>query len=197
MKQLHDNNTDYELESFSGCLALVLRPNVGSSTVSSGSKSHVPRQGNPGNACCRGGELTRDQFCLFAEWSSRFQVYLAQIYRHCSSLRASRMTCLPVANVRECDDFGASAVIDVDAKPEKLTWPFRTKCGLYHWFSQSSLTHLPSRIKTLDRHCWHIAQTLCWQIRCCKRPELKSKLNFLVRRQEREVRGRHEVRARE
>ena len=36
------------------------------------------------------------------------------------------MTCLPVANVRECDDFGASAVIDVDAKPEKLTSPFRT-----------------------------------------------------------------------
>ena len=36
------------------------------------------------------------------------------------------MACLPVANVRECDDFGASAVIDVDAKPEKLTSPFRT-----------------------------------------------------------------------
>ena len=37
-----------------------------------------------------------------------------------------------IANVRKCNDFGASAVIDVDTKPEKLTWPFRTKCGLYH-----------------------------------------------------------------
>jgi hypothetical protein len=27
----------------------------------------------------------------------------------------------------QCDDFGASAVIDADAKPEKLTLPFRTK----------------------------------------------------------------------
>ena len=48
MKWLHDNNVDYKPESFSGCLALVLLPNVGSSTStgSSGSKSHVPRQGN-------------------------------------------------------------------------------------------------------------------------------------------------------
>jgi len=32
-----------------------------------------------------------------------------------------------MVNVCECDDFGASTVIDVDAKPEKLTSPFRTK----------------------------------------------------------------------
>ena len=56
--------------------------------------------------------------------------------------------------------------------------------GSYHWFSQSLLTHLPSWIKTLDRHCWHTARTLRWQIRYCKRPELKSKLNYLVRQQE-------------
>jgi hypothetical protein len=31
-----------------------------------------------------------------------------------------------VANVRECDEFGAS-VIDIDAEPEKLTLPFWTK----------------------------------------------------------------------
>ena len=32
-----------------------------------------------------------------------------------------------VANVRECDDFGASAVIDAGAKLEKPTLPFRTQ----------------------------------------------------------------------
>jgi len=32
-----------------------------------------------------------------------------------------------IANIRKCNDFGASTIIDVNAKPEKLTWPFQTK----------------------------------------------------------------------
>jgi hypothetical protein len=69
MKWLHNNIVDYKPESLSGCLALVLRP---MSEVQQGclkANQMFPDREilAMGVAEDRGGELTRDQFCLFGE----------------------------------------------------------------------------------------------------------------------------------
>jgi hypothetical protein len=52
---------------------------------------------------------TGTRFCVTANQSKRLGCYVA------------------IANVRECDDHGPAAVVDVDKAPEKLTSPFKTK----------------------------------------------------------------------
>ncbi len=114
MKRLKDQNEEYEPESFSGCLALVLRP------MSDVQKCRlevnhtfpdkeilamrVAEEANLQgiNILCARSDL-RDFRCTWP----RFAVVACHTERlgwHVS-----------VANVRECDEFGAS-VVDVDAE---------------------------------------------------------------------------------
>jgi hypothetical protein len=126
MKRLKDQNKEYKPESFSGCLALVLRPmlNVQKCRLEVNHTfpdkeilaMRVAEEANLRriNILCARSDL-RDFRCT----GPRFAVvacHMEHLGWHVS-----------VANVRECDDFGAS-VVDVDAEPEKLTSPFWTKC---------------------------------------------------------------------
>ncbi len=123
MKRLCENNVDYKPESFSGCLALVLRP---MSVVQQGclEANHTfPDREILAMPVAEEANLQGINMCLFAEWSSQLPVYWAQIFSHCSSLRASRMACLQ----RQCLQMWWFWCIVDASKPEKLTSPFRTK----------------------------------------------------------------------
>ena len=83
--------------------------NVGSSTGSSRSKLNVGINFVCSRSDLRYYKCTRPRFSVIAHHSERLGWHVS------------------ITNIREYNDFGASAIIDVDAKPEKLTWPFPTK----------------------------------------------------------------------
>jgi hypothetical protein len=125
MKRLKDQNKDYEAESFSGCLTLVLRPMSDVHKCRLEVNHTFPDREILGMRVAEEANLqginfvcTRSDLRDFKCTGPRFSV-IAHHSKH-SGWHVS------VANVRECDKFGAS-IIDVDAEPGKLTSPFRTK----------------------------------------------------------------------
>ena len=158
MKRLKDQNEEYESESFTGCLTLVLRPmsdihkcRLDVNHTFSNKEILAIRVVKEANL--RGINLvcTRSDLCDFRCMGPRFAVFA----RHTDRLRWH----VSFANVCECDEFGAS-VVDVDAEPEKLTSPFRTK-WIVPLILPIIVDTLPSRIRTSDRHCRHMARSIC------------------------------------
>ncbi len=127
MKRLKDQNDDYAEEAFSGCLTTVLRP------MSDVQKCRLEvyhtfpdreilamRVAEEVNLRGNNVVTSRSDLHDFKCTGPRFSVIARQSERlgwHVS-----------VASIRECDEFGASTVVeDVDAELEKITSPFRTK----------------------------------------------------------------------
>ena len=128
LKRLKEQNENFDPEEFSGCLTLGLR------TMADVQKCRlevnhtfpdkevlVLRVAEEANLRGINFVCTRSDLRDFKCYGPRFCV----IARHSERLGWF----VSVANVRECDEFGGEygGVVDVDAGPEKLTSPFRTK----------------------------------------------------------------------
>ena len=127
MKRLKDQNDNYTEESFSCCLTTVLRPMSDVQTCRLEVDHtfpdreilamHVAEEVNlrginvvTSRSDLRDFKCTGPRFSVIAHQSERLGWHVA------------------VASVRECDEFGASTMVeDIDAEPEKITSPFRTK----------------------------------------------------------------------
>ena len=127
MKRLKDQNDNYMEESFSGCLTTVLRSMSDVQTCRLEVDHtfpdreilamHVAEEVNLRGinvvtswSDLRDFKCTGPRFSVIAGQSERLGWHVA------------------IASIRECDEFGASTVVeDVDAEPEKITLPFRTK----------------------------------------------------------------------
>ena len=125
LKRLKDQNDNFDPEAFSGCLLLGLRTMVDVHNCLLEVNHTFPdkeilvlRVAEEANlrginfVCTRSDlsdfKCTGPRFCVIARHSERQGWFVS------------------VAKIRECDEFGGD-VVDVDAIPEKLTSPFRTK----------------------------------------------------------------------
>jgi hypothetical protein len=128
LKRLKEQNENFDPEEFSGCLTLGLR------TMADVQKCRlevnhtfpdkevlVLRVAEEANLRGINFVCTRSDLRDFKCYGPRFCVIARHSERHGWHVS--------VANVRECDEFGGEygGVVDVDAGPEKLTSPFRTK----------------------------------------------------------------------
>jgi hypothetical protein len=125
LKRLKDQNDNFDPEEFSGCLTLGLRTMVEVQNCRLEVNHTFPdkeilvlRVAEEANlqginfVCSRSDlrdfKCTGPRFCVIARHTERQGWFVS------------------VANIRECDEFGGD-VVGVDAIPEKLTSPFRTK----------------------------------------------------------------------
>jgi hypothetical protein len=128
-KRLREQNENFDAEGFSGCLTLGLRTMVDVQKFRLEANHTFPdkdilvlRVAEEANLRGINFVCTRSDLRDFKCSGPRFCV----IARHSER----RGWLVSVANIRECDEFGGEhggIVIDVDAVPEKLTSPFRTK----------------------------------------------------------------------
>ena len=126
MKRLKDLNDDYEVEYFSCCLTPVLRPM--SEVLKCRLEVDHTFPDREILAICVAEEVnlrginavcSRSDLREFKCTSPRFSV----MARHSERVGWH----VSIANVSKCDEFGASAVVDVDAEQKKIASPFRTK----------------------------------------------------------------------
>ena len=126
MKHLKENNEEYEPEFFSGCLALVLRLMT---DVQKGRLEVNHTFSDKEILSMRIAKEANLQGVNFFCARSDLREYMCTCSRLCVKAHHTEQNewTVSVVNVRECDEFGPAAALNLNTGTEKLTSPFRMK----------------------------------------------------------------------